>query len=154
MARPIKRNEIRKFDNYAEIIMNNSKSRAIIDLEDVDKIKDISWYITEFGYVRDTKKTCFLHNIIMGCKGIDHISRNKLDNRQFNLRICSQGDNAFNRSNMSNNTSGYKGINNRYGKYQSQISFKGKRITLGCFETFEEAVKVRKEAEIKYYGVS
>jgi len=136
-------NKIIEYDNYAEIIMNNTKSKAIIDLEDVEKIKNISWYETEFGYVRDTKKRFFLHNVVMNGKGIDHINRIKLDNRKFNLRKCSQATNNLNCGKYKNNTSGYQGINFRFGKYQAR--FKGK--SLGTFDTFEQAVKVRKENE-------
>lgn len=37
-------------------------------------------------------------------------------------------------------------------KWHAYINFNGKRIPLGRFKTFEEAVAVRKAAEVKYFG--
>jgi hypothetical protein len=139
--------------NVAEMFFNNSKEIAVIDLEDVEKVIQHKWYVTKYGYVRETSGKFFLHNLIMGVKGIDHINRCKLDNQKSNLRICDPSLNAFNKNIRPDNTSGCAGVNKRYGKYQAQISFQGKRITLGVFKTFEEAKSVRLDAEQKYYGV-
>ena len=51
------------------------------------------------------------------------------------------------------NTSGVRGVcyNSTLKKWQASIGFQGKRITLGRFNTKEEAVKARKDAEEKYY---
>lgn len=51
------------------------------------------------------------------------------------------------------NTSGVRGVsyNSSLKKWQASIGFQGKRITLGRFNTKEEAVKARKDAEEKYY---
>lgn len=48
-----------------------------------------------------------------------------------------------------NNTSGVPGVDWRAGKqlWRAAICFKGKRYYLGCYHTFEEAVKARKRAE-------
>lgn len=40
----------------------------------------------------------------------------------------------------------------RFGKWIAQIGYKGKKIYLGSFLKFDDAVKVRKEAEEKYFG--
>lgn len=58
-----------------------------------------------------------------------------------------------NRGLQSNNTSGRTGVyllSN--GLWCSQIKFKNETLTLGSFENFEEACKVREEAELKYFG--
>lgn len=64
---------------------------------------------------------------------IDHINRNKSDNRIENLRELSNHHNALN-----NSAKGYTYLTDR-GKYQAQIRVAGKRITLGYFDTPEEA---------------
>ena len=53
-----------------------------------------------------------------------------------------------------NNTSGAKGVNfdKRLQKWRSRINVNKKTIELGYFNKFEDAVKVRKEAEEKYFG--
>lgn len=52
-----------------------------------------------------------------------------------------------------NNTSGVKGISWNKSKelWEVYIGIHGKRIHLGRYENFEEAVKVRKRAEEEYY---
>lgn len=48
-----------------------------------------------------------------------------------------------------NNTSGYRGVAEKRDKWQAYISYSGKRIPLGDFETKEQAAKARKKAEQK-----
>lgn len=51
------------------------------------------------------------------------------------------------------NTSGAIGVS-RYGngKYRAYITVHKKTIGLGQYDTFEDAVKARLEAEIEYFG--
>lgn len=53
-----------------------------------------------------------------------------------------------------NNTSGVQGVEWRTGKgvWRATICFKGKRRYLGSFDSFDEAVKVRKRAEEELFG--
>jgi hypothetical protein len=84
---------------------------------------------------------------------IDHINRNKLDNRIENLRDVSRNVNNQNRITQSNNTTGYRGI--RYKKknlsWEAYIKVNKKQIYLGLFNNFEAALKARLDAE-KHYG--
>jgi len=83
---------------------------------------------------------------------IDHISGEKLDNRLSNLRVVSGSENRRNQKLPANNTSGAIGVElrDRIGRWQARIKFEGKNIHIGMFDTFEEAVAARKEAEKKY----
>ena len=47
------------------------------------------------------------------------------------------------------NTSGYKGVYLKDGRYAVRIQYKGKRYYLGTFEHIEDAISERKEAEEK-----
>lgn len=53
-----------------------------------------------------------------------------------------------------NNTSGHKGVhlNKKSGKWVARIGLNSKRITIGTYDNFEDAVKARKDAEMTYYG--
>ena len=59
----------------------------------------------------------------------------------------------INRRTPKNNTSGVKGVSwyPKYNKWIARINVNKKRISLGYFENFDDAVKARKEAELKYY---
>lgn len=88
---------------------------------------------------------------------IDHVNRNKHDNRIENLRAATKSQNAANAKLRSDNTSGYKGVSfdkTQAGvkQWKAKISFKGKSITVGCFETAEKAYVAYKKAAIKYFG--
>ena len=52
----------------------------------------------------------------------------------------------------SNNTTGVTGVTFSRGRYGAQIGFQGKKYNLGSFETLEEAAKVRRDAELEFFG--
>lgn len=135
------------------------------DKEDYDKIKDYCWHFNQYGYLLSTerggKKRVFLHNLVMGSIPdgyvVDHIkhpqiSENKIDNRKSNLEIKTKQQNSMNSYQHSNNKTGCSGVTERNGKWIARIGYKNKRYFLGAFNTLEEAVKARKEAEELYWG--
>ena len=54
---------------------------------------------------------------------------------------------VFSNKLSKNNTSGYKGVFKKRGKWAAQIQYKGKSYYLGSYDTFENAVVARKTAE-------
>jgi len=83
---------------------------------------------------------------------IDHINHDRADNRFINLREATCMENARNQKLRKTNKSGVCGVrlNKKKTKWDAQIQVVGKIIHLGAFDKFENAVKVRKEAEEKY----
>jgi hypothetical protein len=80
---------------------------------------------------------------------IDHINGVRTDNRWCNLRQVQQLDNSRNMGLPSDNTSGRVGVSRaRRGRWQAYINRDRKRINLGEFGTFEEAVAAREAAEL------
>lgn len=153
------KNEIILYKNYAEIVLYNNNcneiGRAIIDLEDVEKIKNYKWSLKN-GYAFNTE-VGLLHRFLNEYPNdmvIDHINLNKLDNRRSNLRICTYSQNNMNTKIKSSNTSGTKGVwwNAKREKWIAEIMIDNKKYYLGEFINKEEAIKTRKEAEIKYFG--
>ena len=51
------------------------------------------------------------------------------------------------RKHRSNNTSGFRRVYLNHGKFRASIGFKKKRFYIGTYNTFEEAVQARLEAE-------
>lgn len=157
-------NEIIKCKDYCEIILRDKNEkelcRAIIDSNDIDLISKYKWGV-KFNkgkyYVRNVKNKIYLHQLIMNSKGkgiIDHINHNPLDNRKLNLRFANSKINNINISIPSNNTSGVVGVvfDKTRNKWKSQIFLDYKNKFLGRFDNFEDAVKVRQDAELKYFG--
>lgn len=72
--------------------------------------------------------------------GLDHINRDKADNRIENLREGGQDRNALNRSFNLNNTTGGKGvIRTSSGKFMARVQRKGYHKYCKVFETLEDA---------------
>lgn len=152
-------------NNYAEIELYNRNCDIVgyskIDIEDIEKVKEYKWGTNNTGYVSSTHKygkKLMLNRFIVDCTDlsvvVDHINHDKLDNRKENLRICTQQQNVMNSSISKLNTSGFKGVHfsKNTNKWCSRISFKGGRIVLGYYKDIKDAIKVRKEAEEKYFG--
>ena len=88
-------------------------------------------------------------------KMVDHKNDPKTNNKIDNLRLASNAQNQMNRVNLNrNNTSGVIGVywDKANKKWRAIIMINGKTKHLGYFINKEEAIKVRKEAEIKYFG--
>lgn len=83
----------------------------------------------------------------------DHINHNTLDNRKSNLRAITQKQNTHNRKTHSNNKSGLRGLRQiKSGKWEARIMISGQSIGLGYFALKDDAIKARREAELKYFG--
>ena len=126
------------------------------DLEDYDKIKDYCWNKhKEYIATRNVSGYILFHRLVMDISdeniAVDHINHNKSDNRKNNLRFVTDSQNSMNRCISSHNTSGITGVNKCNGKWTARIGVNTKRIFLGNYDNFFEAVKARKEAEEKYY---
>lgn len=149
------------------VIMYTSKGEMfLIDLEDFEKVRKYCWHFNKQGYVRAkdknghrTNKHILLHRFVMGFpKGmlIDHIhgKKSRYDNRKSNLRIATPQQNQQNRGMRTDNSSGVIGVcwASKAQAWMAYIHVDKKRKHLGCYESFDEAVKVRKEAEEKYFG--
>lgn len=71
---------------------------------------------------------------------IDHVNRIKTDNRGVNLRECSRLGNARNHSRSINGSGLPVGVRkSRQGRFVSRLRDNGKLITLGTFDTPEQA---------------
>lgn len=83
------------------------------------------------------------------CEQVDHINGERADNRIVNLRVVSASDNSRNQKVRSNNTTGVMGVNWHPARrrWVSNIYADGRRVHLGYFHSFDDAVIARKRAE-------
>lgn len=143
--------------------LSNSDEYFIIDTSKYDLIKNFCWLKSKNGYVisRDgnTKKLTYLHRLILNNApnnmDIDHINRNKLDNRLENLRICTHAENMQNceKNSFELTEAGVRFIErNTLHPWIATICYKGNNMYLGSYETKEEAVLARKRAEKEIKG--
>lgn len=83
---------------------------------------------------------------------IDHINGRRHDNRISNLRLATHAQNNANREPQINNVLGVKGVKRHRDKFVARISAGGVTHYLGIFETLEEAINARRQAEVEYHG--
>ena len=89
---------------------------------------------------------------------VDHINEDKGDNRLSNLRWATNGENQRNITKLrTTNTTGCVGITSKkykgvHWKWCVRISLNGKRIQLGHYDDYDDAVEARREGEKKYFG--
>lgn len=144
---------------------------ALIDDEDFEWLNKYRWCInsqyasrtSRFKENQHKQKAMYMaieimkeHNLYNKNKEIDHINRNKLDNRKCNLRMATKSQNGYNIKFLKNNTSGYKGVfrNSNIGakkRWRAMIQIEKKRIFLGCFSSAIEAAKAYDKAALKHH---
>lgn len=88
---------------------------------------------------------------------IDHLNKDRIDNRIENLRISNQSSNQINAGIKSNNKSGVTGVcyDKSRGKWVVQIQDKNKKSIRKRFLSFRDAVEYRYklEKELSHYSV-
>lgn len=147
------KNEIIKYDDYAEIIVRNKqgdiKGKALIDLDDVDKCKRLKWGMYANGYFYgNINKTLRvrLHRFILGLNAwnkdneVDHINRNRADNRKSNLRVVNHSINNINKDKInpaSSTVYKYKHIiySRKYKSYTGRFYYNSKSYSVGYYNT-------------------
>ncbi|EOM9281775.1 HNH endonuclease, partial [Escherichia coli] len=87
-------------------------------------------------------------------KFIDHVNGNRLDNRISNLRLATEEQNARNIVGNRLNTSGAIGVSwdKTTGRWKSYVGYKNKTISLGYFDSKEDAAFIAALARKKLYG--
>ena len=132
-----------------EIKLGNNRGVVLVDDEDYLYLNRFKWYLHNNGYaIKNGGQHKYMHRMALDApKGweIDHINRNKLDNRKVNLRFVNRSENNLNTRIRSDNKSGYKNIN--YDKSRSKwvvaIHRGGKRVYIKRYDTIEAAIEAR-----------
>ena len=143
------------------VYANNTGSKHIFDFDEdlLSILKSCAWNENGSGYLsgRVNNERTFAHWLIMPRKNgleIDHINRDKKDNRKNNLRHLDRSNNQFNSDISVIASSGVRGVNwhKKGKKWNARIRKNRKYISLGLYDAIDEAAKVRKEAEKLYFG--
>lgn len=148
--------EIVTVDNHAEIIIADRSGieicRAIIDIDDIHIVEAYRWTQNNNGYIRTFEHThpIYLHRMLLGFPegyDVDHINRNKLDNRRENLRAVTH---VYNCSNRGKTGSVRKITNRNLSKpFLATLIQNGKRVLCKYYRTEEEARDaIRKLSEL------
>jgi hypothetical protein len=84
---------------------------------------------------------------------LDHINRVRHDNRIDNLREATRSENCQNQPIRKSNRSGVTGVYHHKvsNKWAATINVNKKQMHLGVYDTLEEAIQVRRNAELEHY---
>jgi hypothetical protein len=78
---------------------------------------------------------------------VDHINRDRLDNRIANLRVTNRSFNIHN-TDIAKGVSGVRGVSKTsYGKWEARIEIQRVGYQIGTFNTIEEAAEARRFVE-------
>ena len=115
---------------------------AVVDKADAHLLAGRVWYLDDSGYAQSqTLDRVRLHRLLMQPgpgMTVDHINGDKLDCRQSNMRVVTQGQNS---QNVRTSKGSYRGVyrDGRDGAWYGQVKTVGKRYSTGRFSTREEA---------------
>jgi hypothetical protein len=143
----------------SEIELHKGKGKTLVDDEDFEYLSQWKWYLDSYGYaVRLVgRRPMGMHRQLMGCPvglEVDHINRDRLDNRKVNLRAVTRAVNARNNWGQirPNNTSGFPGVIKRYRRWAAQAKFDNRNVYLGSFASKEEAYEAYKRFKLSLPG--
>lgn len=132
---------------------------AIVDDWAFEFLSRWKWCV-QHGYaarrLRGTSTIVMMHRQILGASApgmnIDHINRDKLDNRFQNLRLVSPARNAQNSGRVG--ACGYRGVRKckKDVSFIARIKISGKETYLGSFKTAVLAAKAYDRAALAHYG--
>ena len=131
-----------------------------IDECDYDLVSMYSWRLEASSTLYSTilGKNVILSRLLMGFPigfDVDHIDRNRLNNKRSNLRVCTRQQNSWNKGKkVSKQTSSkYIGVCRHQKIYwQSYIKIDGKVVGLGYFKDEKDAARAYNEACVKERG--
>ena len=169
-SRPQKRNRLpepfysEEYGNVYRVPLTKGKY-AIIDTIDREKVSKYVWHVIEKNNgmfyaqtdvtINNKNVSISLHRYITDAADayvVDHINGDGLDDRQSNLRVCTNKQNIRNSKIRSDNSSGYKGVVKIRNKWRASITVDGKTIYLGLYDSPEEAHSSYCEAAERYFG--
>lgn len=139
----------------------------LIDTDDKEKVEKYKWCIQrcrrtnrryDIYYAKATERGApLLHRLLLNAqkgKVVDHIDKNTFDNRKQNLREVSYAENNVSVLKHRNSPSGHVGVrfNKCANKWHAFIGKDYHVINLGFYSELKDAIKARKDGELKYYG--
>jgi len=150
-------NKVIEDENGCRIVTAKGEE-IMVDRSSLPVLTRHSWCISKTGYAvaNISKRVTKMHRLLMDCPDnlvVDHINGNPLDNRRANLRVCTPKNNSRNKGLGKNNSTGIMGISPLPGgRWRARIMVNREEKALGHFDSLEDAIKARRDAEARYFG--
>jgi hypothetical protein len=144
--------------DYSEV-QSERGDITLISKEDLDFFFTKDWHIDKKYLCCDIqanyiKKRYYLHRLLMKPPDdmlVDHINRDRRDNRRANLRICSKMENTQNRGGNYNKILP-KGVRRRKAGWEVRVMLRGKMNQIGMFTDLNAAINAYNYFALKFHG--
>ncbi len=145
------------------IYITKKKVPVLVDDEDYDRLRAVtSWCLVNgyavWGYdkTRHTKvkPPIYMHRMIVDVPDgmdVDHMNRNRADNRRCNLRVATRSQNSWNNERPVG-ISGLRGVQRQKNRWLAKMKFQGKNMHIGSYLTPEEASAAFKAKAKELHG--
>ena len=144
------------FKNDCLEIVTAHGDKIITDISDYEKVSKHSWCMRGgYAVANINNKVTSLHRYLMCPENgmvVDHKNGDTSDNRRANLRVCTPRENFKNQRGNKNRELPIGIRTTKYGKFEARICHNRKTIRLGNYDSLEEAIQARENAEIMYCG--
>ena len=136
-------------------------AHAVIDASDAEWVRQWPWSLGSTGYVVRTidgpngQRKIRLHRELLklghdDTRQVDHIDRDRMNNRRSNLRILTLAQNTQNVSSQIGSTSIYRGVcwKKDKGKWQASVRVGGVSKHLGYFDNEDAAAAAARDGRL------
>lgn len=132
------------------------RAYALVDAEDRERVETAgSWFLHSAGYAyrhegpARARRAVLMHRFVLGLgvsspganEQVDHVNRDRLDNRRENLRVVSRSENQHNR--VEDPDRGVS-LHRQSGRWRASVTVGGTRRTVMCGSRAEARVAVRR----------
>lgn len=138
-------------------------AHAVVDAADAEWVNQWRWHLHSRGYavrsvaVNGNPRQIFLHRELLGLprvrdgREVDHVDRDKLNNRRSNLRVVTHAQNVQNFPSHRGSTSGHRGVHwsSRKRKWVAKVRVNREQIFLGHFESEMDAAVAARDARAR-----
>lgn len=123
-------------------------AHALVDVEDKALVEGYRWHLGSNGYARFNRgdDAVLMHRVIMRLgpgdrREVDHVSRDKLDNRRRNLRLADHSQNMQNRASHRGSTSRFRAVywDPARQVWRARTQVNKRRVHIGSFTSEIEA---------------
>lgn len=136
--------------------------RATVDDEDWPYLSQFRWWFDGmYAQGRVNGKQVRMHRLLLNPpKGsmVDHANGDRMDNTRANIRVCSHGENEWNKAkkhrHRNDGHSKYKGVTRdvRRGMWVSRTTFNGRSVHIGSFVSEIDAARAFDDWAREHHG--
>lgn len=135
------------------VVKSTREKEFLLDIEDLDYVKQYRWHISKNGYVSRNSDKKSLHRLLLQADEscvVDHINQDRLDNRRSNLRIADYSINGINRKPIAGKSGEvFITLSNAYYSVYIDGKYAGGSYDLDKAKTIRDS-KIKESKSYKY----